>query len=322
MKLNRRSFLRQTGIGLTAALVAPRFLSCTDGNSITGSPFKNIGIQLYSLRDLIQQDPRAVIEQVAKIGYTHVETYGLHTDDMTFWGLKVDELKKLLDDNGLKTYSGHYDFSEYLTAGSTKTENIQAYMETAQKLGQEYIVAPVSPMHDIEALKASDYQYFAQKLDEAGQLTQEAGIKMVFHNHFWELKPLGNGTRGLDIMIAFTDPTLVDFELDLFWTVKAGESPQAYFEKYPNRFPLWHVKDMDRSASQPIDFEKERLPEQFDKIKYTEVGSGSIDFVNIARYQDTAGLKYAFVEQDEIAMDDKIASVRKSYEYVQRTLAK
>ncbi|MCL8001002.1 hypothetical protein M8994_22685, partial [Brucella sp. 21LCYQ03] len=140
-----------------------------------------------------------------------------------------------------------------------------------------------------------------------------------------------NGTKGLDILIAFTDPELVDFELDIYWTVKAGEKPQTYFEKYPNRFPMWHIKDMDRNFSDPLEVpqanprtgkrEPMQLEEIFKQIKYTEVGSGSIDFANIIRFDEQSGLKYAFVEQDEIYMPDKFESIKKSYDYVQRNLA-
>lgn len=321
MDMNRRSFLKQSGIGVAAAITMPHFLSCNQGTD-TGSPFKNIGIQLYTLRDLLDQDARSVIKQVAKIGYKHVETYGVNVQDSTHWGLIIDELTKLLDDHGLKTYSGHYDLSKYLSKTSTEPEDLHRYVEIAQKLGQKYIVVPIPPVDNLPGLSPSDYQYFAEKLNEAGQITKAAGIKIAYHNHAWELRKFGNNTKGLDIMIAFTDPELVDFELDLFWLAKAGENPLDYFERYPGRFPLWHVKDMDRNFIEQLDLDGEDMTNPDNKVKFTEVGNGSIDFANIAAYQDKAGLKYAFVEQDQIYMDDKMVSVRKSYDYIQRNLAK
>ncbi|WP_166332277.1 sugar phosphate isomerase/epimerase family protein [Sphingobacterium chungjuense] len=330
--INRRNFLRHSGLGLAAAALAPHWLSCSSTEDVTGSPFKNIGIQLFTLRDLLDKDAKDTLENVAKVGYKHVETFGVNTGNSSFWGIPVADLVNILKDNNLKTHSGHYDLSNYLTKGSTQPEDINKYIEIAHTLGQEYIVAPVPPMNDLNKLTASDYQFFAEQLNAAGELSKKAGIKMAYHNHFWEFRPFGNGTKGLDILIAFTDPELVDFELDLYWAVKAGEKPQTYFEKYPNRFPMWHIKDMDRSFSEPLvtpevnprtgKREPMDLGEVFKQIKYAEVGSGSIDFANIIRFDEQSGLKYAFVEQDEIYMPNKFESIKKSYDYVQRNLAK
>lgn len=319
MNMNRRHFIKHTGVGIASALVLPNFLSCKT-EDVVGSPFKHIGIQLFTLRDLLDSDAKSLLEQVSKIGYKHVETFGLHPQDDTFWGIPVDELKDVLDDNGLKTYSGHYDFSKFFS--NSGSDDIHRYVEVAQKLGQEYIVAPVPPLDNLGGLSPEDYQQFAEKLNEAGRIAKDAGIKVAYHNHAWEFRRFGNNTKGLDILIAFTDPELVDFELDIFWLVKAGENPLDYFERYPGRFPLWHIKDMDRNHVEPLDLDGEDLLNPGDKVRFAEVGSGSLDFVNIAREKEVAGLRYAFVEQDEIYLDDKLGSVRKSYDYIQRHLAK
>lgn len=169
----------------------------------------------------------------------------------------------------------------------------------------------------------------AEQLNKAGEMSKKAGIKMGYHNHFWEFKEFGNGTNGLDVLLAFTEKDLVVFELDMFWITKAGASPQSYFSKHPGRFPLWHVKDMDRAFSTPLDINKidpktgKRdtldLMETMKSIKYAEVGSGSIDFTAISHFANESGLKYAFVEQDDIYSPDKYASIKKSYDYVQKT---
>lgn len=318
-------------MGLAAVAITPSFFSCTEEDH-TGSPFKNIGLQLFTLRDLIAQDAATVLKHVSKIGYKHVETFGLATDHSSFWGIPIADLKNILRDNGLRTYSGHYDLSKYFTKENDEQENIEKYIEVAHELGQKYIIAPVSPMHNLNALDVTDYQYMAEQLNKAGEMSQKAGIKMGYHNHFWEFKEFGNGTKGLDILLAFTEPDLVDFELDLFWTVKAGQNPHTYFDKYPNRFPLWHVKDMDRSKSAPIEMnnfdartgKRDTISMEaiFPEIRYAEVGSGSIDFGNIIRYGEQSGLQYAFVEQDDIYSDDKFGSIRKSYDYIKKNLAR
>lgn len=330
MSLNRRTFLKHTGVGLAAAAMIPGFLSCTEEDH-AGSPFKNIGLQLFTLRDLIEQDAAAVLKNVAKIGYRHVETYGISPDYSSFWGIPVSELKQRLQDSDLRTYSGHYDLSKYFTKESVEQENIERYIEVAHELGQKYIIAPVTPLHNINKMEVADYQYMAEQLNKAGEMSQKAGIKMGFHNHFWEFREFGNNTKGLDIMIAFTEPDLVDFELDLFWTIKAGQNPHTYFEKYPNRFPLWHVKDMDRSRTEPLDMNSFNastgkrdtidIDEIGKQVRYAEVGYGNIEFTNIIRYGKKSGLQYAFVEQDDIYSDDKLGSIRKSYDYIKRNLA-
>src|SRR5699024_2399566 len=106
---------------------------------------------------------------------------------------------------------------------------------------------------------------------------------------------------------------------------KAGFSPQSYFDKYPGRFTLWHVKDMDRNYAEPIleeEYKDLSIEEVSEKIKFTEVGSGAINFTNIIQSAEKAGLKYAFLEQDEIYMEDKFASLKKSYDYIQKNLVK
>ncbi|QBQ40084.1 sugar phosphate isomerase/epimerase family protein [Sphingobacterium psychroaquaticum] len=321
---SRRRFLKQAGLGLSAALVSPYFFSC-ETKKVGTTPFHNLGIQLYSIRDLIAQDPVKTLETVAKIGYKHVETFGLDPVNGTFWGLPISDLKKVLEDNGLKSHSGHYDMSNYLKRGATSTESIEKYIEIAHKLGQENIVAPVTPMDNLNSLSVADYQYAADQLNKAGELSKTAGIKVGYHNHFWEFRNFANGTKGLDILIAFTEPTLVDFELDLFWIQKAGYNAQSYFEKYPGRFTMWHMKDMDNQYTTPVvgeKYDQADFSEIMKQIRYTEVGTGAVDFVNIANYADKSGLKYAFVEQDDIYLPNKFDSIKKSFDYIQKNIAK
>ncbi len=321
---NRRGFLKQAGLGLSVAVLSPYLFSCQDDKS-RSSPFHNLGLQLYSIRDLLNEDPIKTISTVAKIGYKHVETFGVDDVAGTYWKLPIAELKKVLDDNNLKTHSGHYDLSKYLNKNLTEHENIEKYIEIAHQLGQSYIVAPITPMDDLNNLKTEDYQYAAEQLNKFGEMAKKAGIKVGYHNHFWEFRRFANGTRGLDILIAFTEPDLVDFELDLFWTEKAGLNPQSYFDKYPGRFPMWHIKDMDKQHINSVigeGYDDADFEDIMKEIKYTEVGTGAIDFIRIADYADKSGLKYAFVEQDDIYMPNKFESIKKSYDYVKKHLTK
>lgn len=327
MHTSRRAFIKQAGLGAVGALLSNSLLSaCSGSKSIKGdNPLANIGLQLFTLRDLLFSDAKTTLETISKIGYSHIETFGLDLNSNSFWGLELLDLKKIMDDNNLKTYSGHYDMSKYLSKNHSDKESIEKYVEVAAALGQKYIIAPTNPMFDLNALTSDDYKYAAEQLNKAGEAAKKAGIKVGYHNHFWELRQFGNTTRGLDILLAFTEKDLVAFELDIFWLEKAGFSALTYFEKYPGRFELWHVKDMDRNFTKPIvggDYDDMPLDSIFKEVRYTEVGTGTIDYLNITQEKTKAGLQYAFVEQDDIYVANKFESVKKSYDYVQKFLTK
>lgn len=191
-------------------------------------------------------------------------------------------------------------------------------MDTAAELGQNYLIAPIPPMSLIDQLTADNYRFMADQLNKGGALAAKSGLKIGYHNHFWEFRTLENGSKGLDILIENTEEDLVVFELDLFWSEKSGTDSAAYFEKYPGRFPLWHIKDMDKSNTGTVtgpDYDHRPVMEIISAITYAEVGTGSIDFKKITAEADTAGLQYAFVEQDVITIDP-YDSIKKSYEYV------
>ncbi len=326
MYKSRRDFIKKTGLGILGVWAGSSYLTACRDIAKGKGPFANIGLQLYTLRDLLSQDPRSTIETVAKIGYSHVETFGLNIDTDQFWGLTIDDLHKILEDNNLQSHSGHYDLSRYLSKNHSDKESVEKYIEVAHKLGQKYIIAPVPPMFDLNKLGVEDYQYAAEQLNKAGEMAQKAGIKMGYHNHFWEFRSFPNGTKGLDILLAFTEPDLVAFELDIYWAEKSGINPVSYFNKFPGRFHLWHIKDMDRAYTTSV------VGEPYDsmpldsisakEVKFAEVGSGAIDYTTLIGSAGVAGLDYAFVEQDQIYLPNKFESIKKSYDYVQRHLVK
>ena len=329
MYKSRRNFIKNAGLGLVGSWIGSSFLaSCQNlTTSKDGGPIARIGLQLYTLRDLLSQDTKSTLETVAKIGYTHVETFGLDLATGKYWdAVGVEDLYKILEDNGLETHSGHYNLSNYLSKDHEDKESIEQYIEAAHRLGQKYIIAPVPPMFDLNNLTPADYQYAAEQLNKAGEMAKKAGIKMGYHNHFWEFRNFPNGTKGLDILLAYTDPELVAFELDVFWVEKAGINPVSYFSKFPGRFELWHIKGMDRAYTNPI------IGEPYDtmpldsitakEVKFAEVGSGAIDYKQLLNNAEGAGLSYAFVEQDQIYLPNKFESIKKSYDYVQKNLAK
>ncbi|SEL75961.1 sugar phosphate isomerase/epimerase family protein [Parapedobacter koreensis] len=324
MNTNRRTFLKHAGVGLATAYFAPSLLSCSS-QQVPASTLQEIGLQLYTLREQLADDVSATLARVAEIGYDYVETFGAEINngkDTAFWGMDTGNVIKLLDQYGLKTYSGHYDLSELLTPGNGDEEVLKVSIDMAARLQQQYVIAPAPPMLLIDKLTADDYRFMADQLNKGGELAVQSGLKIGYHNHFWEFRTLEGGRKGLDILIENTDKDLVVFELDLFWSEKSGTDSAAYFEKHPGRFPLWHIKDIDKSNTTIVtgpDYDSKPMMEITSSITYTEVGTGIIDFKKILVEEKTAGLQYAIVEQDVITIDP-FDSIAKSYDYVKNEL--
>jgi len=322
MTYGRRTFIKKAGIGLGIAYLAPSLVACSS-RSGTIDKHRDIGIQLYTLRNLLDGQLDVTLGRIAEIGFSHVETFGPKIDEagkVSFWGVPTGDLGKRLREHGLKTYSGHYNLTDFLTPGNGNDHELRVFIEAAAELGQRYLIVPAPPISRVDQFQRSDYEFMADQLNKGAELAAGSGIKMGYHNHFWEFRPLEDGQRGFDILLDNTTDTV--FELDLFWSEKSGIDSLEYFENYPGRFPLWHVKDMDKSNTAPVvGPEEDRKPamEIVKGISYAEVGSGSINFERIFARQESAGLEHIFIEQDVITIDP-FESISKSYAYVSTEL--
>jgi sugar phosphate isomerase/epimerase len=290
--IKRRNFLQQAGLISAGLIIAP---SCV--LSETTKSKKKLGLQLYTLREVIGKDLKGVISKVAAAGYQEVETYGFSKEN-GFWGLKPKEFKQLLGDNGLTAPSGHYGFDDYLQG---KEDILDAYIEAATGLGQEYITVPY--LGEPLRRSADDYKKIAAKLNVAAEKIKKANLQLAYHNHDFEFVS-HNGTSGYDIFIKETDPSLLKFEIDLYWAARAKQDINALFSQNKGRFVMWHVKDMDKTK-----------PEL-----NTEVGSGSINYKEIFALAKTAGVKHYFVEQENFTSIDPFVSIGKSADYVTKNL--
>lgn len=322
---NRRSFLKKAGLFGTTLIAGSSQLG-TAMELFVPQKISEIGLQLFTLRDELDKDVRSTLQKIAKIGYNHVETFYNYKENTpaSYWGLDVKQLKALLKTNKLKTYSGHYQLNDFLTKGNGNDEALKIQLEIAAELGQQYFIIPIPPLALWDKLTRSDYQFMAEQLNKAGELSAKYKIKTGYHNHFWEFRALDNGEKGYDILLKDTNPKLVSFELDLFWIEKSGIDPLHYFNKYPGRFPMWHIKDMNKANTQKItgaNFDQKNSREIFSGISYAEVGAGSINYKGLFKDQFKAGLKHIFVEQDVIKIDP-FASITQSYNYVKANLVK
>lgn len=288
--IKRRTFLINSGLALGAIALAPS-LAFSIKN-------KNIGLQLYSLRDTFPTNVKLVLEQVAKAGYKEVETYGFSAKN-GFFGTSINDFKSILADNGLKSPSGHYDFGTFIKNGNS--DFLKKAIEAANTLGSQYITIPW--LEETIRKTADDYKRTAFKINEAAVLCKNAGLRLAYHNHDFEFNTFEN-TTAYEILLKETDKNLVDFELDLYWVVRSGNDPLKLFKENPGRFTMWHVKDMDKIK-----------PEW-----NTEIGNGSIDFKSIFAQAKLSGMQHLFVEQETNYVPNPIESVKTSCQYVSKLL--
>jgi len=288
---SRRTFIKQTGLFAAAVAVAPSF-AC---KPIAKKP---IGLQLYSLRDIIKNDIKGIIQKVAAIGYKEVETYG-YSAKGGFWGLDSKAFASLLKENGLTSPSGHFGMDNFIS-GKTSDE-LKSYIEASNVLGSKYVVVPYlgGGLRKTE----DDYKKIAAKLNEAAEMCKTAGLKLGYHNHDFEFTKFGNQT-GYDILLAGTDKKLVDFELDLYWAVRSQVDPLALFKTHPGRFTMWHIKDIDKK----------------NKDVNTEVGNGAVNFKSIFTGAKLAGVKHYYVEHEFNYQPDELGSIKTSFDYVNKEL--
>ena len=245
-----------------------------------------IGIQLYTLRTLMQRDVEGTLAAVGDIGYREVEFH-------SYFGRDPRQLRETLDRLRLTAPAKHASLEELRT-------NLAGILDAARVLGHRYIVCPWIGERE---RTLDGYRRLAGEFNRWGAACRERGLRFAYHNHEFEFIPTG-GRVPLDVLLSETDPALVWVELDLFWITKAGRDPLDYFARYRGRFPLWHVKDMrDIRGTQEM----------------TAVGEGEIGFDRIFARAEEAGLEHFFVEHDQPA--DPLQSARTSFHNLRRLLS-
>lgn len=240
---------------------------------------KRIGVQLYTVRKALKADFDGTLRKVAAIGYKEVEFAG-------YMGRTPAQVKASLKEAGLSAPAEHVDLE-------VLEKDWGATVEAAHTVGHEYLV--VAWIDAARRGSIEDYKRIADIFNGLGRQANAAGLRFGYHNHAYEMAAL-EGQVPYDVLLQHTDPDLVCFEMDLYWTTDGGKDPLAYFAKYPGRFPLVHVKD--RTASGQM----------------VDVGQGTIDWSAIFARRKQAGMKHEFVEHDEPG--DPFASIAASYGYL------
>ena len=232
---------------------------------------KNFGIQLYSVRADMTKNPKETLKKLASYGYKYLEGYegslGL------FWGMSNLDFKKYLDDLGLEMIASHCGETQNLESFNKKCDQ-------AAEIGMEYLICPGLP----RKLELDVFKRHAETFNKCGQIAKNNGIKFAYHNHAYSFAKR-EGIYLQDALMNGTDPLLVDFEMDIYWVVVAGEDPIKWFDKHPNRFKYCHVKDYLK-----LDGGK--------GYESCTLGEGSIDFAKILSHGRTKGLKTIIIEQE------------------------
>lgn len=258
------------------------------GCSPAAKKASGVGLQLYTLRDTISNDPKGVLERVASFGYEKLETYGYN--DGKIFGLDFKEFGNVVKDLGMKVTSGHYGLDQ------VTSDRWEKAIADAKSIGQEYMVVPW--LNESDRTSIDDYKRICESLNKAGEICNNNGMKFGYHNHAFEFDEM-DGQTPFDLILDETDPKLVHIEMDIFWVVNANRDPLAYFEKYPGRFEQWHVKDMDKN----------------DRHRNADIGAGSIAWKPIFEKAQQSGLKHYYVEQESYP-GEPIDSVEASIQYL------
>ena len=265
--MNRREFLEIAGLGSLTGMLPPH----------PQDPLlERIGLQLYTVRTLMETSVPLTLEMVATIGYREVEFAG-------YFGARPAQLRRWLDDLGLSAPSAHLPVLD---------GNLGQLFDDATELGHRYLVQASLPLQ--QRVSADAFRRAAAALNHAGEQARLRGLRVAYHNHDFEFSRRDDLVP-YDILLQETDPELVTMELDLYWMTKGKRDPLAYFNHHPGRFRLCHLKDMDERG------------------KMTEVGRGRIDFQAILRRRDQAGLRHFFVEHDHPR--EPLESIRESYQH-------
>jgi sugar phosphate isomerase/epimerase len=266
--MNRKHFLTMSGSAALGMALASCAGSKASGNKGT---IKNLGIQLYSLRDDLPKDPKGILKKLASFGYREIESY--EGADGMFWGMGAANFKKYVSDLGMSIISSHCDFRK----------DFERKAAEAGSIGMKYLICPYLGRQK----SLDDYKKAADEFNKAGEICQKNGLRFAYHNHDYSFRTQ-SGQFPQDILMKHTDPALVDFEMDIYWVVTAGQDPVQWMKNYNWRFKLCHIKD--RKKNTPY--------KEGEANQSCIVGKGSIDYKSILAQAKNLGMQRYILEQE------------------------
>lgn len=314
--MKRRQFIQSTALFSVASLV--------NANTIFSKTplIDKLGLGLFSIPKLLENDFEAAFALLSKMGYKEVECFGpyefstekakaswsavtprLGFKGSGFFNKSASEFLNTAKANGITIPAMHTDFD-------TLQKNMGKLAETANLIGSKYVVLPSIPGD--ERITLDDYKKVADKFNTIGEAAKKEGICFAYHNHGYGLNQT-NGSMPLDIIFNETDPNLVFFEMDIYWTIAGGADPIELFKKHKGRYKMIHAKDM----SQSMRFEGDGGDStQWIKLfpYMTSCGEGVFDLPGIIATAKENGVDHFFVEQD-LVQSPEIA-LKKSADYL------
>jgi sugar phosphate isomerase/epimerase len=300
-KQSRREFLKLSATGALGAIVISKSnwktsVLPSSGKTVIDPKTFGIGLQLYTIRDAMQNDVPGSLKKVSDIGFKYLElaSYG----NGKFYGYLPMEFRKMVNDLGMEILSSHAGVNP---KGIT-TDEAKKMAEDHARLGAKYCLQPWIEESDRKSI--AGYQRMVAEWNKVGKIMKENGVQFGYHNHDFEFDTVEGKIPYFDVFLPEMDKDLLTMELDLFWATKAGIDPVELFKKYPGRFQLFHMKDM-LTKKAPI-FTTNGVDD------FAPVGTGLIDFKRILAAKKTAGLKYMIVEQDNAGENKPFEAIKTS----------
>ncbi len=293
--MKRRDFIEQTGMIGAAALLSLNNKAC-----MVEPKFK-MGYQLYSIRDEMAKDPVSTLTALKAMGYEDFETYGYDTDQDTFYGFKSKDFNKILEDLEVTVTSGHYGFAPFLDPSDKTLERfVDQCIVGAKAVNSNYITWPwIAP----EQRTLENFKRMPDMLNKIGEQVVASGLGFAYHNHGFEFED-HDGQMGIDIIINETDPELVKLQMDMYWVMHAAKTtPKKLINDQPGRYVMWHIKDMDKVSRD-----------------YSELGNGSIDYLDILPDPMKSGLEFCYIEQGGNYATSSMQSAADSAAYYKKYL--
>ena len=286
MSINRRDFLRNSSFA-AVGLSMPFLSKANFLDAPAGFKIPNFGIQLWTVKENMMEDAKGTLAKMASFGFKEIESY--EGPQGMFWGMGHKGFKSYIDDLGMKIVSSHCD----------NLNDFDKKSEQAAAIGMKYLICP----HKGPQKSLDNYKAFADEFNVSGKIAKKHGIKFAYHNHDYSFIPM-DGQMPQDVMMQGTDPSLVDFEMDIYWVNYANQDPIAWLKKYPNRFKLCHVKDLTKKVN--------------NKQESCVIGTGIIDFKKVLKAGAKYGLASFFVEQEEFTGTNPIDAAGLGAKYMQK----
>jgi sugar phosphate isomerase/epimerase len=275
---SRKKFIYNISVLAAGSVLLPSF------KNKEYKKIKNVGVQLYSFRKQMDADAMGTLKQIASLGFKQIES--AKSNKGHYYGLTAREMKQACKDLGMTLSSGHVHIDD----------KWKQTMDEAAESGQQYLICSSMPAN---GQTVDNYKKTAELFNKAGEDCKKLGIKFGYHNHEYEFES-NNGQILYDVLLDNTEADLVHMEMDLGWVIVGGKNPLDYFNKYPGRFPLWHLKDMDIVKKHSVEF-----------------GKGALDIMAMLKNRKQSGLDIMFIEQEEYA-STAIESMRDNMEYLKK----